>query len=1099
MVDLPKVPFPDSVTQPVRTSVSSGEVAAPYQELARGLDRVGEKLSEVSVPFAEKAADQAVRIDDSGNPIVDRSPFPMVGDAAVAYARRTRMTFAAKTEPQIQNDMLKLRLEHPNDPQAFSAAAKAYGEEKIGQIDDPTLKSSIGTMVSTNAAQNYRTSLVETDRNSVAEHLQTIQARLKDINERGALLARQGGTDTPEYQSLSHERETFYTELGNDPKIKFAPERAALEIKENRDNDIGQAVIGEAQRIFKTKDNLGEAKKFLKDAFWESDKIQNMTPAKRNHFVAEGLHALDNIDSKDREAISENGKAVTKYISESQANPRQWNPIAHDNMIQRAEEIGDTKSVHELQTQRTFMPLWNDLKQMNGPEQAQAIDMLSRGIRPGGPNDKFIEAEAKRVGLDPNVLRRYAQIESSGNPYASTGSYKGLFQLSNDEFAKNGGVGNIFDAEQNTRAAANSLRARADLFKQKYNREPTATELYLAHQQGDAGLAAHLANPDAPAWQNMLSTGEGRQKGAGWARAAIWGNIPTDVRKQFPGGVDTVTSRDFAAVWERKVEGQLIPGAPVNIHGDNATAKLWESSIHEARTQTGKFAQEALVTLKKQVSSGGEVKPEAVADFIHMAIASGHEELFKEAEPFLGGHDMNASLEPGTSASVFEARVAAAKSAGVSDVQSQAMDIAVKLHQQSLENLKTKPLFEGSQKGYFAPPNELPTNNPQALVSELQTRNANIEALKQRNPQMGPTSVIDKDEAVDFGTKLSSGDPAQAAQALTALQTIPEPNRLPTMVALKDSIIGMSRSNDPVKFNAGMTALSTMWQTHKPEFEALFGGEAMTRMLAFQGLQGSLDVPTIMARLNTADDPNMAAGREKIGERVDKETKDWTPRDVAYQLGSSYGIPGTGFISRAIGTTPAVPLSEPAAEAMQAEFTKTYKALRQYGVPQDAAMAKAVEGLKSEWQPSQVSGGALMKHAPEAYYPTIAGNHDWLRTDLQDHIASVLGPQVSMGDDGTFKQHWTFKGILSDPQTARDVKSPPPGPDGKPRGPSYQIVVTDERGQDQILMQNGVFSRFAWDPSSRVAAGNTRAKSAFDARRSDISTVQPYQGMTGPM
>jgi hypothetical protein len=76
----------------------------------------------------------------------------------------------------------------------------------------------------------------------------------------------------------------------------------------------------------------------------------------------------------------------------------------------------------------------------------------------------------------------------------------------------------------------------------------TPAEQYLVHQQGVGGATAHLSNPDQPAWQSMLSTGEGRQKGEGWARKAIWGNVPDQYKAQF-GSVDNITSGQFADMW----------------------------------------------------------------------------------------------------------------------------------------------------------------------------------------------------------------------------------------------------------------------------------------------------------------------------------------------------------------------------------------------------------------------------------------------------------------------------------------------------------------------------------------------------------------------
>ncbi len=102
------------------------------------------------------------------------------------------------------------------------------------------------------------------------------------------------------------------------------------------------------------------------------------------------------------------------------------------------------------------------------------------------------------------------------------------------------------------------LRDLAAQFQKQFGRAPSPTEFYLAHQQGLGGIATHMANPDELAWKNMASPAEGRQKGDAWARRAIWGNVPDDVKKQFPGGVDSLPSRQFMDIWRRK----LGDGAP---------------------------------------------------------------------------------------------------------------------------------------------------------------------------------------------------------------------------------------------------------------------------------------------------------------------------------------------------------------------------------------------------------------------------------------------------------------------------------------------------------------------------------------------------------
>jgi hypothetical protein len=164
-----------------------------------------------------------------------------------------------------------------------------------------------------------------------------------------------------------------------------------------------------------------------------------------------------------------------------------------------------------------------------------------------------IARAAQRTGVDPATLRTFVLIESGGRPDVQTGSYRGLLQLSPGEFARHGGSGNIFDPDANLTAGALKLRTETADFERRYGRAPSASELYMMHQQGVGGSAAHWANPDAPAWQNMAGTAEGRQRGDAWARQAIWGNVPADVRERFPGGVDSMTSRDFLKLWDDKV------------------------------------------------------------------------------------------------------------------------------------------------------------------------------------------------------------------------------------------------------------------------------------------------------------------------------------------------------------------------------------------------------------------------------------------------------------------------------------------------------------------------------------------------------------------
>src|SRR5262245_41417259 len=163
-----------------------------------------------------------------------------------------------------------------------------------------------------------------------------------------------------------------------------------------------------------------------------------------------------------------------------------------------------------------------------------------------------IEQAATLFDVDIQMMNAFARIESGYNPKAKTGSYKCLFQLSNQEFAKYW-RGNIYDIRDCSVAAARKFATEAAQFEKDFGRRATAAELYCIHQQGYEGCSFHYDAPQQLAWKNMYLTTEGQEKGAKWARKAIWGNVPWDLKKTIKGGVEALTSGQFLALWTERV------------------------------------------------------------------------------------------------------------------------------------------------------------------------------------------------------------------------------------------------------------------------------------------------------------------------------------------------------------------------------------------------------------------------------------------------------------------------------------------------------------------------------------------------------------------
>ena len=166
------------------------------------------------------------------------------------------------------------------------------------------------------------------------------------------------------------------------------------------------------------------------------------------------------------------------------------------------------------------------------------------------PHDE-IQKAASLYGLDVAMMMSIAKVESNFNPRARTGSYKGLFQLSDYEFKKYGD-GSIWDARDNARAAAHMFLVQAEQFKWAVGHYPDYAERYMVHQQGIQGAIEHYTHPERVAWQSMCATDEGLLKGEQWCRKCIWRNLFPRWKRTF-GSVEKMSSGDFVSLWTGRI------------------------------------------------------------------------------------------------------------------------------------------------------------------------------------------------------------------------------------------------------------------------------------------------------------------------------------------------------------------------------------------------------------------------------------------------------------------------------------------------------------------------------------------------------------------
>jgi Transglycosylase SLT domain len=228
----------------------------------------------------------------------------------------------------------------------------------------------------------------------------------------------------------------------------------------------------------------------------------------------------------------------------------------------------------------------------------------------------LLKKHADRTGMSVKELEQIVRIESGGDPGNRTGSYKGLFQLSDKEFAKHGGGGNIYDPEQNIMAATNMFQKQNLAFKERTGRDMKPIDRYMVHQQGAAGYSAHLANPDEPAWKNIRQYYGSDEV----AKKAVWGNIPDKDKARY-GSVENVKSGQFInEVWAPRVEG-----GEAEFGGTAMAGGGYRGGRRGAAREGATDKLDEISSMKKESILGEDAPPvkAAWADFKVPDIASG--------------------------------------------------------------------------------------------------------------------------------------------------------------------------------------------------------------------------------------------------------------------------------------------------------------------------------------------------------------------------------------------------------------------------------------------------------------------------------------------
>lgn len=485
----------------------------------------------------------------------------------------------------------------------------------------------------------------------------------------------------------------------------------------------------------------------------------------------------------ERRASLDPVKLEAQAILDARTNGQVFSPERIEETVKRFKQHG---GVAEAANFLAEMRRLDEAEYIKGLPVAQSAQILAARREATGLGPSFspevngaIEAAAAAEGVDPALMKRIAKIESGGRPGAVTrsGTYKGLYQFSDAEFQRFGG-GDIFNPVDNARAAARKTAAEIRDFTAQYGRAPTPTEIYLQHQQGVAGLAAHLSNPSAPAWENMASTGEGQQKGERWAKLAIWGNIPDSEKARF-GSVENVTSADFMALWQRRVEGGPGTASPGEIKFQGQINK-------DVRDRLDKDID----TIAKEMEGGTLPTQERLNGLLDTARIVNDPAVYGRVSSLAADYQLRRATganAPAQSAAEIAATRQQGATAGLSEEGADDLKIQQKAHDAKVKGLADDPLTWtiNANNDRVAVPKALNVADSDAFRAGLQQRVA-IAQLGAQQFQQGPMPALTKVDTEAVQAVLDNAAPRDQARIFRDITAaIPdEATRNATLAAL---------------------------------------------------------------------------------------------------------------------------------------------------------------------------------------------------------------------------------------------------------------------------------------------------------------------------
>lgn len=1117
MVDLPHVPRRIATTEAPKSSLSRGDITAPYTALAQGLTDAGQALTDIAVAHAEDAGAQSVQVDAEGKVTVAR--VPVVGAAAAPYERAVRTGAVAAADTNADRALIDLREQFRGDPDGFQKAATAFREKTISDFSGvgPAAQAALKRQMDNRITQTYSGLLHEHQQHSLRRANEAIDARILTMGNEMETLARRNGIG-PEFEQRFTDIRTLLDEKVRNPLLSYPKEKADAYMDTLTTRVQGAAVHEQMERVYRER-GFEAARDYLKSSTRELDgRVKQIDQIERA-----GLAWLRSEEAGfrgERDIVSREWAAAKPQVA---TLPRDSLMAIRDQAI----SVGNMRVAQDVDAHMHALDHLAVVRNLPPGERAfvAVTGTLPQNLTPAQRDVQgVIEAEARRQGVDPGIAVATAWRESRFNPQAAPPqrpggpilTARGVFQLIGPN-QQRFGITADSPVEDQVRAGVTMLKETTDSLRTSLGREPTAAEVYMGHFQGAGAAAAIIrANPDA----SIKGVLDGVKPNFRGPNGETWGDTVIKANP-FLGQLGTVGAfRDWAG---RAMGTQERTDLTETRGGLLALGMVKREMAREIGTE---------ITNLRQTIAREEFPP--VADVIALGEkvhAIGTPEQQREVAELVAiakvGQQFQSLPAPQRQQLVSEADAELRDGAPRFDAR---LRSALRKADQDITAAYQKDPYGAYYRfgrGEAAQPTPAVDFAQPEMAGQIIALRVKQQAVIREEQNIGPFSVLRPAEVESMRGLLASGDAKATAGAFAALNQLPDDVLAATLKddKVKAGIAGAIHTTDPAKYNAVMSSLDAMYARDPIGFTTRFGSETWKSLADWQAKLRYLTPEQLAEERRKALDPQQAEQQKRNRTEGQALARKHSVDDVVAAIGTASGVT-PGFIATNVtGSQGLPPVDQGTRDALMGDYETMFEERYAATRDKDVAHKQAGEYLRTKWGRSEVSGGRLMLRAPETVYPAINGDHKWMAPQLEAAITeqlgvgrATLGTNVLGGGVGmagatpaplpALKSNWDYV-LVTDRKTETDAlrydKALPVA--GGNRAPSYQVMIRDNRRQtpqwEPLRDGQGRAFRFSFDPSQSQEAARegftaTRARdaelrAARDARGGRVRAPIPEQ------